>query len=189
MGYNTYITGGFTVTPQISPKDEAAFARFDAGNGADEGYFNVTHKDGDEDVQIVDGEIKVVGKTAGSTEFDFAIDESFKAYEIDSHIQLLRDTAQGLGYVVNGQLDGDGEESDDFWRTLIVNNKIIAEGGTITYPSDRYYEIAKVGRDKYAHGRVIPRPDGKVAKCAGLGGCNACEDEHAWLAKQLYGKP
>lgn len=189
MGYSTWITGGFVVTPTVAPKDEAAFARFDVNSGNDEGYFRITHKEGDEDVQIVDGEIKVVGKTAGSTEFDFAIDESFKAYDIDAHIELFRDVAKSLGYVVNGQLDGDGEESDDFWRTRIVDNKIIAEGGSITYPSDRYDDIARMGRDKMNHGWVIPRPDGAVAKCGGPMTCPACKDERAWFVKQIYGTP
>jgi len=185
MGYYTYITGGVEITPPI---DENQFKDVIGSDG--ECYFVLTDQvDGDEDVQIINGQITVVGQTAGHSQVDIAFEESVKAYDFDGQVQTLVETAKKHGHTVNGQFDGDGEESEDFWRVNIVNNKIIAESGSIVFPSDQYTELARLGSAPRAHGNVIPRPDGKRTRCGGVPLCQVCVDEHLHLSKLIYREP
>lgn len=185
MGYYTYITGDLTITPAI---DEAKFKDF-ADRNADEGYFSFALRQGDEDVQLVNGVITVVGKTPDVTEVGLNFDESIKAYDFRDAVTLLVGRAKDLGHRVDGAFYGDGEESDDFWRIGVDNNVISSEGGEIVYPSERYEDVAAIGRHPRAHGHVVPRPDRRRAACNGLVNlphCPKCIDEYESLSRILW---
>lgn len=131
----------------------------------------------------------MVGQTSGTTVFEFGIDESFKAYDFDAAVGRLVGLAERLGYKVDGSFDGDGEESDDFWRLSIRDNKMTTERGEIVYPSEYYTVVEQRGRGKANHGHVIPRPDGKQTSCGGVSSCSTCDEDLKWFTGLLYGGP
>lgn len=188
MGYYTYINGGLTIEPPINPeKFKDLIDPPGAGVNAESYFVHTRDEGGDEDVQIIDGQITVVGETAGHSVIDFAFDESVKAYDFHEKLAELVDYAKGLGYTVNGSFDGDGEESEDFWRSYVINNVVTTEQGEVSYPSEQYWAIRQRGQSKSAHGNVIPRPDGARVRCGGAPQCPECQAERDWLAKELYG--
>jgi hypothetical protein len=182
MGYYTYITGGLEISPPI---DESKFTEF----VGDDSYFTFELVPGDEDVQLINGIITVVGQSAGHTDVNLNFDESIKAYDFEDHVNRLVGRAKSLGHQADGAFYGDGEESEDFWRLGVDNNALSTESGEIVYPSDRYYEIAARGKQSSAHGNVIPRPDGGRAKCGGAPRCTDCQEEREFLTKLLYRSP
>lgn len=181
MGYYTYISGGATIEPQI-PEADWLYDLLEEGDS----YFILRQEDGDEDVQLVNGQITVVGQNPGVTKVDFRYDDSVKAYDFDERLNELLDWVKTNGAKINGYFNGDGEESEDFWRVEIRDNIAKTEGGSIVYPSERLEPIAERGRDKHNHGHIIPRPDGQRTQCGGAPQCPDCQADRDWLAKALY---
>lgn len=183
MGYYTYITGDASITPPIP---ESSWPTEYNPKTADD-YFEFNHVDGDEDVRIVNGEITVVGKTAGYTQVVLRYEGSVKAYDFDERLDSLIKWVKSQGAAVDGTFYGDGEESQDFWRVSIENNVPSTEHGVIVYPSERLESIAVRGRAKFNHGNIIPRPDGLHIQCGGPPQCPECQADRDWLTKELYG--
>lgn len=193
MGYDTYITGDALVTPEVSAAHMMALTNagiIDASNAnySSECYFRwggSTPSTGGDTLALVNGQVTVIAGpgTVGSTEILLTMEESVRAYDFSEKVHEMVDELAKLGYKVNGAFDGDGENSDDFWRLNIADNTIQAMDGEIVF--DRYEELRE--RGKNGHGWVIPRDDTNTAKCGGTAGCPACKADRAWLRKLLYG--
>lgn len=183
MGYYTYFTGSVDIHPQI-PESMWPTDYTDQGDA----FFILEQVDGDEDVQIVGGRITVVGTAPSFTRAKIRWDESVKGYSFDEDLTKFTGWLTSRNVKANGFFDGDGEESDDFWRATVRDNVVTQERGEIIYPSERYAHLLARGRAPMNHGKVIPRPDSKYAKCGGLSGnCDPCKEDLAWLTKTLYG--
>lgn len=182
MGYETYITGDGVITPQI-PDHLWPQEYRDPGNTYNDTYFVFKQQDGDEDVQVVNGQITVVGKTAGVTLVDWYPDERAKFYDFDGNLQGLVDFVKSQGASITATFYGDGEDSDDFWRAHVDNNVIATERGEITYPSERYEVLKGKARDARNHGHVVPRADGVRTVCGGTLTCSECQADARWLGK------
>lgn len=129
MGYYTHITGGASIVPPI---DDAKMKHLTG----DYGYFRFAQVPGDQTVQVVNGQVTVVGTNPGETSVELNFDDAIKGYDFHDHVQMLVDLAIANGSVANGQFDGDGEESGDNWRIIVTSNTVTSEAGSIIYPSD-----------------------------------------------------
>lgn len=186
MGYYTYFTGEAKVSPPL-PETEWK-------NLSDGGYFKFTQVEGDEDVQIINGVITVVGKTPGHTEIALAFDESIKGYDFAEWVEKIAKKCIELNLVMDGCFEGDGEESNDMWRLDITNNQLTQEAAQVIYPSDLnrdLYEKAKHIDElrkavQHGHGHILPRADLVKTRCGGTpASCPTCAAEAILLKRAL----
>lgn len=133
MGYYSYFSGDLEIAPAI-PLPAPSEVGHD-GNPIYFGYFTLDVKDGDEDVQIVDGQITVVGKEPGTIVVGQYYDETIKGYDYSEQLGALVDWAKANGGIVNGIISCDGEESTDFSRFRIENNTIHGETPRFLWPN------------------------------------------------------
>ena len=184
MGYYTYITGSVDVTPEIDPSH---LAQIQALECFQEEYFVIGESratQGGDTLGLVNGVVTVIPghKIPGYTHIKVGFDESIKAYDFDSQVQTLVDELDQLGYQVNGNFDGDGEESDDFWRLDIQGNVVTSKKAIIRF-DDPLDEIR--ARAAQGHGWVLPLPANVTLNCSG--NCPDCQADRVWLRKKLYG--
>ncbi len=119
-----------TITPAID------LAKIKHLSGDDEGYFEYAIIPGDQDVQVVNGQVTVVGQTPDHILVENYYDDTIKGYDFGERFRELVDLARAGGAVVEGVFYGDGEESEDFWALRVENNVVSEESGQITYPGD-----------------------------------------------------
>lgn len=133
MGYYTYFAGELEIVPAIAlpTPSEVGYNNTPVYFG----YFTMDVKDGDEDVQLVNGQITVVGKSPGSITVGQYYEESVKGYDYGKQLTALVDWAKAAGATVNGTISCDGEESNDFSRFRIENNTIHAETPRFIWPN------------------------------------------------------
>jgi len=130
MGYYTHFSGSISIVPPI---DDAKMKPFDTDHDS---YFRIEQKPGDQTVQMVNGQITVVGNNPGETIVHFGYDDSIKGYDFQDHVARLLAFVAAEGSVANGQFYADGEETDDNWRIVVENNAYGEERGEILFPSD-----------------------------------------------------
>lgn len=84
-------------------------------------------------MQLVNGAPKVVGDDPGKTVVDFGYDESGKFYDFAGSVEELAEFCAQQGARLDACFDGDGEESDDFWRIDVTDNKVTHQDAAVVY--------------------------------------------------------
>lgn len=196
MGYYTYITGGGEIVPPI---DDAKLDEFnvDSTTYGEYTYFRFEQIAGDQTVGLrPDGSVGVVGTDPGKTKVDFGVDDSVKGYNFSESVQALADLCAREGSVLEAVFEGDGEESDDFWKLDVTNNQLTHIQGQVSFPDDadavmkvRSEVIDRIKATDFSKmcGNVIPRPDGtRDFSCPGLPKCPNCRAEQDILTALIW---
>lgn len=113
MGYNTSVTGTFTITPPITWTEMK-----------DTPYVSDDWRDGDLKLHITEETVdtdegQLIRKTANTLTLR-DIDE-YRAYNLIEHVQAAVDAFPGHDW--SGRLDCEGEEGGDLWRVEIRDGR------------------------------------------------------------------
>lgn len=125
MSYRTTVRGSLTIVPPI-PKTHVKAALWDK-SGDDSNDLVVETTKGEDDVQVVDGEITVV-KGGTRQEAVLRYDDDYDASRnLEANAKALAKWVQGEGSVLVGEMLVFGEESTDIWRLVAANNAVRTE--------------------------------------------------------------
>lgn len=138
MGYITNFSGELTITPPVpwSTIRNSKFLRENAANSSGRGEWREVYLVVDEETVPTD-EGDLVRKYATAIKATWEYEA--KNYEIVTHLQMLLDEigvdyARGVGFVVTGHFDADGEESGDIWRLTVVKDSTGRNIATVVKP-------------------------------------------------------
>jgi hypothetical protein len=192
VGYYTYITGGGEIVPPLDDKKLEEFKT----EASQFGYFDFQQIPGDQTVTLVNGIPTVVGNDPGKTQVDFGYEESGKFYNFPDAVTALTNLCIKEKALFNATFDGDGEESEDFWRITVVDNVVDQAHGEISFPDpddekaklrSKIIETIRSAGPQDGHGNVIPRKDGtRDLTCPGLPTCKTCRTEQEILTELIW---
>jgi hypothetical protein len=130
MGYESYVTGNYTIRPDLPPH---VIDALDLGeSGASE---LVAESGGEpETLGLVDGQIAVIPGNSW-TEITCRIDERYRAENLGETVEVLAKAAAKAGCVMNGSLYLDGDNSDDFSRIRVEDNQVLHEQPELVWPN------------------------------------------------------
>jgi len=131
MGYQTSVHGSLKVEPRLTDKE---IEKFDLDGDINDRLL-VGHQRGEDDtVGVVDGQITVIpGKSY--TEITCAWDEPFKAYDLPEVFATTVQKILKAGHTITGALYLEGEESGDFSRLRVDDDKAVHEHPVFLWPN------------------------------------------------------
>lgn len=130
MGYSTYVTGAITITPPIpwSEVEDSPFVTLDRAWVERDVRFHIAEA-------FENGADGVVLSWRRADAVVPAHEDSYKAYDINEHLQELVD-AHGAGRVFSGYLSGEGEDNDDMWRLYVRDGRAVRVKPEIVWPDE-----------------------------------------------------
>jgi hypothetical protein len=129
MGYYTYVTGEFAITPPLTWNEfkDSRFAPHNVKNSYDP---DLILRVDEESVDTDDGPL--LKRTAVALEMR-EIDE-YRAYNLLETVQEAVDSFPG--HTFTGRLECEGEDNTDMWRVVIRDGKAVKVEPRIVWPED-----------------------------------------------------